>query len=196
MRSKKDIFMINTLIKHNNKTEHNFKHILDNIYLLPNWEKINGFLLFEKKLFFNKSCNFDLYRKFSSKNMLEKYEIRTSENQSNAKMDIKVYKDSVYIIDIDSDNSKFFEKLITKLVQISAEKALYNTSEKEVKINLALPLFKQKKFKQLLINLDFVPEESQSKYEKEMFGEILTLNVEKSTYWQKSIKQMPILINK
>ena len=186
--------MINTLIKHNNKINNDLKHILDNIYLLPNWEKINEFSLFEKKFFINKSRKFNLFRKFSSKNMLEKYELRTQDNKVAACLDVKVYKDSVYIINIDAELSLSTDNLITKLVQISAEKALYNTSDKLVKINLSLPLFKMNKIKQILLNLGFVSEE-QSKYEKKMFGETLSLNVDKSVILQKQIKQNPILIN-
>ncbi len=187
--------MINTLIKHNNKVNNDLKNILDNIYLLPNWEKINSFLLSEKKFFMFKSKRFNLFRKFSSKNMLEKYELRTLDNKISANLDLKIYKDSVYIINIDTYSLNFTDNLISKLVQISAEKALYNTSDKIVKINLSLPLFKMNKIKQILLNLDFVCEE-QSKYEKKMFGETLTLNVEKSAVLQKLIKQNPILINK
>ena len=187
--------MINTLIKHNDKINNNLKHILDNIYLLPNWEKINSFTFSEKNFFLNKSKKFDLYRKFSSKNMLEKYEIRTLNDNVSAKIDLKVYKDSVYIINIDIETLNFADNIIKKLVQISAEKALYNTSNKQVKINLSLPLFKKNKIKQILLNLGFVSE-VQSKYEKKMFGETLTLNVEKSVLLQKQIKQNPILINK
>ena len=159
--------MINTLIKHNDKINNNLKHILDNIYLLPNWEKINSFTFSEKNFFLNKST----------------------------KIDLKVYKDSVYIINIDIETLNFADNIIKKLVQISAEKALYNTSNKQVKINLSLPLFKKNKIKQILLNLGFVSE-VQSKYEKKMFGETLTLNVEKSVLLQKQIKQNPILINK
>ena len=192
---KKDNFMINTLIKHNNKVNNDLKNILENIYLLPNWEKIASFMLFEKKFFISKSQKFNLFRKFSSKNMLEKFEFRTLDDNVCAKIDLKVYKDSVYIINIDVQTLNFADNIIKKLVQISAEKALYNTSDKQVKINLSLPLFKMNKIKQILLNLGFVSEE-QSKYEKKMFGETLTLNVEKSVLLQKQIKQNPILINK
>ena len=187
--------MINTLIKHNNKVNNDLKNILENIYLLPNWEKIASFMLFEKKFFISKSRKFDLYRKFSSKNMLEKFEIKDLNNKVCANLDLKVYKDSVYIINIDIDTLNYVDKIITKLIQISTEKALFYTSDKEVKINLTLPLLKKAAIKHILLNLGFVSEK-QSNYEKEMFGETLSLNVEKSAFWQKKIKQFPVLINK
>ena len=111
-------------------------------------------------------------------------------------MNLKIYKDNVYIIDIDFTSSALFENLVIKLLQVSAEKALYNTTDKEVKINLSMPLLKRGKMKQILINSDFELLENQSKYEKEMFGETYSLNVENSIFWQKKIKQSPILINK
>ena len=188
--------MLNTLIKNNNKSVKDLDTLFENVYLLPNWEKINQLSLQEKKWFSTKTYNVDIYRKFSIRNGLEKYSIKTNNETSLASMDLKIYKDNVYIIDIDFTSSALFEKLVLNLLQISAEKALYNTTDKEVKINLSMPLLKRGKMKQILINSDFEMQENQSKYEKEMFGETYSLNVENSIFWQKKIKQSPILINK
>jgi hypothetical protein len=50
--------------------------------------------------------------------------------------------------------------------------------------------------KKVLSTLGFVAEDGQSQYEKELFGETYILDAEDSIFWQKQIKQMPILINK
>ena len=188
--------MINTIIKPNLKSKHDLDNILDSIYLLPQWEKIKEFSLSEKRFFIRRTFNVNLFRKFSSKNMLEKYSIRVGEENVIASMDLKVYKDSVYIINLDAYSLNNFEQTITKLVQVAVEKALYNTTDKEVKINLSLPLIKQNKMKRILLSLGFNAEAEQSQYEKELFGETLSLNAENSTFWQRQIKQMSILINK
>lgn len=188
--------MINTLIKTNDKSKQDLDNLLNSIYLLPQWEKIKEFSLQQRKFFVRKSFNVNLYRKFSSKNMLEKYSLRLADEQVVGSMDLKVYKDSVYIINIDAYTSSTFEQVITKLVQVAIEKSLYNTSEKEVKINLSYSLIKQNRMKRLLSGLGFAPEAEQSAYEKELFGETYTLKADESAFWQKQIKQLSILINK
>ena len=186
--------MINTLIRTENKSKVDFENIVNSIYLLPQWEKIKEFSVQQKRFFIRKSFNVNLYRKFSSKNMLEKYSLRLDNDNDIASMDLKVYKDSVYIISIDSSLSS--DEVVNKLVQVAVEKSLYNTTDKEVKINLSYSLLKQNKMKKVLSSLGFVAEVGQSQYEKELFGETYILNVEDSIFWQKQIKQMPILINK
>lgn len=187
--------MINTLVKINEKSKVDLDNLISNIYLLPQWEMIKQFSLTRKHLFFNKSYNVDLYRKFSSKNMLEKYSLRLSNDSDIASMDLKVYKDSVYIINLNVDINSSSEQVIEKLVQVAIEKALYNTTEKEVKFNLSCSLIKQNKMRKILLGLGFVAEEEQSQYEKELFGETFSINAQESS-WQRKIKQMPILINK
>lgn len=188
--------MINTIIKTNLKSKPDLDNLLNNIYLLPQWEKIKEFSLSGKWFFVQKAFNVSLFRKFSSKNMLEKYSVRVGEENVLGSMDLKVYKDSVYIINIDANSSSVSEQVITKLVQVAVEKALYNTSEKEVKINLLFPLIKKSRMKRILVSLGFVPEAAQSEYEKELFGETYSLKADESLFWQKQIKQMSILINK
>lgn len=188
--------MINTLIRTENKSRVDFENIVNSIYLLPQWEKIKEFSVQQKRFFIRKSFNVKLYRKFSSKNMLEKYSLRLDNDNVIASMDLKVYKDSVYIINVDSSSSSFFEEVVNKLVQVAVEKSLYNTTDKEVKINLSYSLLKQNKMKKVLSSFGFVAEAGQSQYEKELFGETYILNAEDSIFWQKQIKQMPILINK
>lgn len=188
--------MINTLIRTNETSKADLDNLISNIYLLPQWEKIKEFSLLRKQFFFSKAYSVYLFRKFSSKNMLEKYSLRLSNDNVVASMDLKVYKDSVYIINLDANMSGSSEQIITKLVQVAVEKALYNTTDKEVKINLACSLIKQNKMRKTLLSLGFVAEEEQSKYEKELFGETFSLKAQDSAFWQKQIKQMSILINK
>ena len=128
--------------------------------------------------------------------MLEKYSLRLDDNTDIASMDLKVYKDSVYIINIDAFSSGSFEEVVNKLVQVAAEKAIYNTTNKEVKINLSYSLIKQNRMRKILTSIGFVSEANQSQYEKELFGETFVLMADENQNLQRQIKQMPILINK
>ena len=185
-----------TLIKPQVKKKINLDDLFDGIYLLPNWEKIKDFSLSKKGLFGFKVFNVQLFRKFSSKNMVEKYSIRVDDDKVLASMDLKVYKDSVYIINLNAQTSNYYNQVIEKLLQVAVEKALYNTSNKEVRINLFGNLIEQKRMKHILENNGFSAEENQSKYEVDMFGQTYSLKVEDSIEWKNCIKQFPILINK
>lgn len=189
--------MLNTLVKENNKQNISIENLLKDVYLLPKWEMIKSFALTEKRFFYRKRLiNIDLYRKFSAKNQLEKYSIRTEDERTLASMDLKIYKDSVYIINLDIESQLNFEQLAERLLQVAIEKALYNTTEKEVVINLTDGLIVRNKIKKVLLNNEFVAEENQSNYEKEMFGETYSIKVSTNSNWNRIIKQMPILINK
>lgn len=189
--------MINTLVKNEKKQRVTVESILNDIYLLPKWEKIKSFSLLEKRFFFGiKSINVDIFRKFSSKNLLEKYSIRTEAGNVLASMDLKIYKDSVYIINLEIESQVCFEQLTEKMLQIAIEKALYNTTEKEVVINLTSGIITKKKVRKSLIASEFSAEENQTNYEIEMFGETFSIKAENNMFWTRKIKQMPILINK
>lgn len=188
--------MINTLIKTEKSKKQELDALLNGVYFVPQPEKIATISLHKQGFFVRKSINADLYRKFSSKNMLEKYSLKTADNQVIAYMDLKVYKDCVYIINLDSELFGLYEESVKELLQISVEKALYNTTDKEVKINLSLPLIKNNRMKKILLNTGFVSEENQSNYEKKMFGETFSLDVNGSEFWKKKIKQKSFLINK
>lgn len=188
--------MINTLVKHKNKANIAVNNILSDIYLLPNWEKIKEFSFTGRSFFNKKSFKAQLYRKFSSKHMIEKYSMRTGEENEIAKMDLKVYKDCVYIINLDCDFKTSFNSVLETLIQVAVEKGLYNTENKEVKINLLMPVLKRNAVKRILIQNGFMPEGNQSKYEKEMFGETYFIKAEKSLDWKKRINHLPILINR
>ena len=189
--------MIDTIIKNDNKHKLSVEDLLNEVYLLPKWEKIKTFSLTQKKFLFGiKSFNVNVFRKFSSKNQLEKYSIRTDDEKVLANMDLKVYKDSVYIINLNIEMQTNSEQLIEKMLQIAIEKALYNTSEKKVIFNLTSGLMLRNKIKKILIANEFQKEEEQSKYEEDMFGETFFICIDNSSVWMKKIKQMPILINK
>ncbi len=191
--------MINSLIKHENKNNNKVEvnDLIDDIYLLPKWEKIKSFSISKKFLLFNtKILNLDLYRKFSSKNKLEKYSVRTEDEKVLSSMDLKIYKDSVYIINLEVNSKMYFDKTVEKMLQIAVEKALYNTTEKEVSINLTSDLITNHKIKKCLVNNEFLPEASQSNYEKDLFGETFTLKINNSSAWLRKIKQFSFLINK
>ena len=189
--------MIDTIIKNDNKHKLSVEDLLNEVYLLPKWEKIKTFSLTQKRFLFGiKSYNVNVFRKFSSKNQLEKYSIRTDDEKVLANMDLKVYKDSVYIINLSLESHVNFEPLIDKMLQIAIEKALYNTSDKKVVFNLTSGMLIKNKIRKILIANEFKQEENQSSYEKNMFGETFFICIDNSSVWMKKIKQMPILINK
>lgn len=171
--------------------------ILSDSSFFPQWENIKEISVSKRKLFFNvQNLTIDLWRKFSFKNSIEKYSLKTKDGKVLADFDLKVYKDSVYIINLDMKTFSYFNQAMKLLLQVAAEKALYNTSEKLVNISLLMPVIFKNKSKKLLESLGFISEPEQSNYEKEIFGETYYLNVLESLAWQKRIKQMPILINK
>lgn len=188
--------MINTLIKSDKAKKQELESLFNKMCFVPQWEKIAEVALNKKGFFRRTAINAGLFRKFSSKNMLEKYSLRINDSQVIAFMDLKVYKDCVYIINLDSDSFSLYNESICDLLQIAIEKALYNTTDKEVKINLSLPLIKNNRMKKILINSGFVSEANQTNYEKEMFGETFSISVEKSDMWRRRIKQKSFLINK
>lgn len=188
--------MINTIVN-NNKQKLSLDNILNDIYLLPKWEMIKSFALTQKKFFIKaKSVNVNLFRKFSSKNLLEKYSLRNEDGISYANMTLKVYKDCLYIIDLDIENNLNFAQITEKLLQVAIEKALYNTENKEVFINLPSGLISKNRLKKILLLNGFSQELNQTDYEKDMFGETFSMKIENNSSWVKTIKQMPILINK
>lgn len=190
--------MINTILKNNDKHQITIDNVINDIYLLPKWEKLKSFCINEKGILFLKknTINIDLYRKFSAKNSIEKYALKNFEKEVIGNMDLKVYKDSVYIINFNINNLNNFEDIAIKLLQVAIEKSLYNTTEKEVFINVSSDIFSKLKLKKLLANNDFKMSENQSKYEKEMFGETYYIKAENSSLWNSRIKQQSILINK
>ena len=193
--------MINSLInkenKQQNKSNISVDSLLNDVYLLPKWEMIKSFNISEMTFFFKrKSVKYRLYRKFSSKNKLEKYQIRTADGKVAASMDLKVYKDSVYVINIEVASKLQFDKIAGKIIQVAVEKALYNTTEREVVINLTSGLLINYKIRKFIINNEFIVEEAQSDYEKDLFGETYTLKIKNNSKWMKRIKMFPFLINK
>lgn len=187
--------MINTLAKNNYKTKLSMENFPQEVFLLPKWEKIKSFSVIKNRFLFTKSVlKYDLYRRFSAKNSLEKYSVRLKDNKIIANMDLKIYKDCVYIINF--SNKNFEEEALEKLLQTAVEKALYNTEAKEVYFNLSLDYAKRNKLKKILINNEFEIVSNQSNYEKQMFGELFKLDASINKYWADKIKQMPILINK
>lgn len=188
--------MINTITS-DKRSKFLVDDLINNIYLLPKWEKIKSFSVTKRKFWFkHESLKLDLCRKFSSKNMLEKYSIKTSENNVIATMDLRIYKDCVYIINMNFATSFNEEQIVLTLLQTALEKALYNTKNKEVKINLNFEKNINNKLKKILEENDFTAETNQSEYEIEMFGKTFYAFPEKSSFWTKRIKNSSILINK
>ena len=188
--------MTNTITRIENNTKPNLELLFNDIYLFPNWEKIGDCALTKRRFFGQKTVNLQLYRKFSSKNVIEKYSLRINDSQTVAFMDVKVYKDCVYVINLDSDSHSLFKDALINLMQIAIEKAVLDTTNKEVRINLSYPFVKKNKIKRVLKGIGFVEEKDQNQYEKEIFGETLFLKAEISTLWTSNSKQRSFIINK
>lgn len=189
--------MINSILKSDKKEQNTLflENLLNESYLLPNWEKIKDVIIEKRKMFcFKKYINAGLYRKFSSKNSVEKYCIKNQNNDIIAGIDLRVYKDCVYIINCYADLSFNFENSFNILLQVAVEKAFYNTTDKKLNINLSFPPLLKSKIKKIISVEDFEKEEVQSKYEQEMFGEIFSLNAASSSFWQKKIKQQHLYL--
>ena len=179
------------------KVDLSLNNIINENSFFPQWEKIKELSLYRKSFFFKQSgLDINIWRKFSFKNNIEKYSIKTNNDKLLANLDLKVYKDSVYIINLDVKTFSFFNQIMMFLLQVAVEKALYNTTKKEVNINLLMPVLFKSMAKKVLVNTGFITQPEQSQYEKDMFGEAFSLIVDNSDIWQKKINQMPILINK
>ena len=191
--------MVNTLLEKEEKSKNllYIESILNDGFLFPKWEKIKNIVLFQKRFFMPaRTIKANLLRKFSSKNNIEKYCIKDNDDNRLASIDLRVYKDCVYIINMHVQENNLFAETLNILFQTAAEKALYNTTDKKLKVNLSFSSSLNNKIKKIILGEDFISEKEQSGYEKEIFGETFTLDVSASGFWQKKIKQMHILINK
>ena len=177
--------MINSVVIEENKHKQIVGHIADDIYLLPRWEIIKSFAVREKKFFFfNKFINVNLLIKFSSKNMLEKYAIRTLDGKNLACMDLMVYKDNVYIVNLEISSNDVSGEAVEKLLQTSVEKSMYNTTEQEVIINVSSDFEHRGKIKKILLNNGFCENEKQSEYEIKMFGQEYKFSAKTNDCWK------------
>lgn len=189
--------MINTIEKNEEKSSISIDKLFQDICSLSRWEVIRTFPVGKRSCFFPaKVYNVNLFRRFSAKNNVEKYMLKDSNEKEVALMDLKIYKDSVYIINFQIKQDKSYDKFVLLMLQIAAEKALYNTTEKELHINLPVAFFAGLKLRKLITNNGFVSVLNQSDYEKRLFGEAFKLNVGNSTIWNDRIEHLPILLNK
>lgn len=145
-------------------------------------------------LFKTKPVTLNLYKKFTLNKFLEKYTIGFNEHQPEVAFLLKIYKDSIFIVDLKVKQKSKYIDLIDAIVQIASERALADTIRKEVKINIksSVSLFKNdiSAFKRL----DFISQDNQTQFEKKFLGEALELKVVKSSTLMKKIKKSPILI--
>lgn len=187
--------MTDTLIK-NIEVHSSFgRNMPGNVYLLPKWEKVKTVSCSKSSFFFTKKhYNEHLFKKYSLKNRLEKFEVRNDAGSVDAGMDLKVYKDNVYIINLDVSHRNFNSALII-LLQAAAEKAMYNTTDKKVLINLSLPFSLKLKIKKILKHCGYVAS-VQSKYEKELLGEEFVLDLKNTSNLDSLIKSSDYYIDK
>lgn len=166
--------MLNAPVKTENKLKLSDKKLISGLYVLPKQEKIKTFYFSRNHLFlFGKPEILDLYKRFSLKNRLEKYSIKDSCGKLIAEMSLKTYKDSVYIIDFNFLSFKKFNQSVNILVEVAKDRAISDTSEKEVRLNLGFSQNLNSRLKKFMFGKGFTSVEAQSNYEKEMFGEQL-----------------------
>ncbi len=178
----------------NNKSLISIEKLLQNVCSLSEWEKVKDFSISEHEFFFaDKIRDISLYRKFSAKNNVEKYLLKDSSDNILAAMDMKIYKDSVYIISLNAELNKSYDKLILLLLRVAVETSLYKTSEGEVYINLSNNFFKNYRLRKIISANDFSADEKQSSYEKRLFGVSFKLKISNSNLWYNRIKQKQML---
>ena len=186
--------MINTLSTDNKKQQQVVGNIVNDIYLLPSWEILKSFSVTGNRFFFfHQELKVNLLYKFVSESMLEKYSIRTDEGKVLAGMDLMMYKDSVYIVNLEIVSNNCIKGVIEKLLQAAVEKAMYYTSEKQVIINVSSDFKHKNRIKRILTKNHFELEENQRSYEIMLLGETYKLKVETSSFWTERINKMPIL---
>lgn len=169
--------MTNSAVIDNNIKTGSDIGIADRVRFLPQWEIIKEFNIKENKyLFFKKPLKVNLLKKFSEKTLLEKYSVRTLAGAVLADMDIKVYKDSVYIVNFEISAEKSAKSAAEKLLQISAQEAACSGTSKDVFINILPEQKNKKELKKLLLKFGFEAEQNQSACEQKIFGETFRLS--------------------
>ena len=175
--------MINTAIIDYNKQKQMLANIVNNIYLFPGWEVIKQFDIVENKFIFGKKLlRVNLLYKYSKKNMLEKYSVRSTEGQILAGMDLKVYKDSIFIVNIEKIKKRNVSGVCEKLLQTAIQKAICFTTKKEVYINILPEQKNKRKLYKILIKSGFKQEENQSKYEMSIVGKTYKFKADNCNY--------------
>lgn len=189
--------MVKSTAINRNRQNQSLGNIANDIYYLPNWEVVNSFTISENRFFFfHRMVNVNLYRRLVLKSTVEKYSLRTLDNLALANMDLKLYKDCVYIVNLEITNNNKSENALEKLLETAIEKAVKDTTEKEVLINIPKNQKYKRKIKKVLKQNGFEIEENQSEYEKNMFGEIYKLNLNLDDYLAEIKENTQILSNK
>ncbi len=178
----------------NDKSVISIEQLFQDTCGISKWEKIRNFSVSMHTFFFqDKTIDIALYRRFSNKNYLEKYFLKDTNGKILAKMDLKTYKDCVYIISIEVFSRRFYEQILLLILQAAVERSMYNTTQKEVNINIPKSLFKNRKLKKFIIENSFIQINSQSNYEKQLFGEAFRLKILNSDLWLNKIKYFQLL---
>ena len=158
----------------------------------PLYEFVNVVTLRSKRFFFfSVPKTYSVFRRLSANNLIEKYKIGFDESNPVASFLLKIYKDSVYIVDLKINSDVDEKKMLETIVQISSERALELTTRKEVKINVTSSMFSDKI--SVYKNCGFESVDEQTEFEKKSLGEALILKVVKSSRLMKRIKKNPII---
>lgn len=159
---------------------------------VPLYDFVNVITIQKRKFLFRSvPQTYNIYKRSSVNHLLEKYKIGFNQDNPVTTFWLKIYKDSVYIVDLKINSDVDFTQMLENIVQIASERALEMTTRKEVRVNVAPSLFsKVDRYKAC----DFESEEEQTEFEKKSLGEALILKVLKSNKFMKRIKKNPILI--
>lgn len=172
--------MNNSLIIDFNSDKQTSGNVISDIFNLPSWEIVKSVKLKQNSFFlFNKELSVNLLHKLYNKNSIDKYSIRTLDGEMLANIDLKIYKDCVYIVNIEINENKKLFSAVDKLIQTAIDLAFYNTSNKEVIINISSDWQYKRKIKKILLSKKFELEKHQSNYEKQMLGELYILKMQK-----------------
>jgi len=167
--------MISLSVKAENKINGHNAEILESIANVPAWEMIKEFVIKKNHFyFFQKPLKVQLFKKFSEKLMLDKYLIRSCEGRTLANMDLRIYKDSVYIISLEINAGENAPEAAEVLLRTAIERSA-DTSLNEVFINVAQEQKHKGGLKKMLVKNGFVQEKNQSSCEQKIFGEIFKL---------------------
>ena len=136
------------------------------------------FITKNKYLFFKQKQYVSLLKTFNERMQMEKYLLRTAEGRIIAGMDLKIYKDSVYIVHLET-NSSYAPCILKEFIHAAVKTAKNSAGAKDVIISIPLKYKYRNILKKILLKNDFLPEEEQGNCEKKLFGETYKLDSER-----------------
>lgn len=165
--------MINSAAINEKADANSLRRAAENLYRLPSWEIADTFTISDKKFFFcTKKHRVNLLKNFSERNMLEKYSIRTIEGRILAEMDLRIYKDSIYIISLEINKNEKSKEALRSLIKTALNRASDDGADKDVFISIMPEQNCRSIVIKQLAACGFSLDETQSSCEKRMFGDM------------------------